>query len=712
MEKHEFELLAPAGSYDIFRGVIDAGADAVYFGGEAFGARAYAANFSFEDAKKAVLYAHLLGKKAYLTVNTLLKNLEIEKNLYEYIKSYVETGIDAFLVQDFGVFNFIRDYFPSADIHMSTQCALASSMGVSFFTKLGAKRIVLPRELSLEEMKSIKDKTNANLEAFVHGAICICYSGDCLMSSLIGGRSGNRGRCAQPCRLPVDVYLDGKKQDTPGRFMLSPKEMCGINDIAKLYEAGINSLKIEGRMRSAEYAAGVVGLYRKYIDMFLESGKAQKVSDKDTKALLALGSRCGHTNAYYYSHNDSSMFSYRSASMTSDIKEGSFKVEPKSFPIKAVFYARANSHPSLTYTYKDISATVTGDICEPATGRGTGVSDIKKQITKTGNTFFSCTETDIEVDDALFIPLGSLNAMRRECLSRLSLLISSPKKPVINDFTSGTKPGGKGISDIKLALFSDADVAVAFKNAVGFNAIGLTYSAAVRSGSAALSIKESGKTAVLMLPPVIRQKQLPVIKTNLEKLLPYYDKVITGSFDGMELLFQLNYNKSDIILSPRMYTYSDRAIEAFERFGINALISPHELSKKERSHRYEKSTIQYIYGRIPLMYMAACINKNTNGCDKCSHIYNLKDRKGKFFPVKNDCELCMNTIYNSLPLSLFGEKDYFDDLGVCGYIADFCGETAETAESTALAADKFFVDRIPPDFSFETTKGHFNRGVE
>ena len=233
MSKNGLELLAPAGNLQTLKKVVDAGCDAVYFGGSMFGARAYADNFCFNDAIEGIKYAHLFNAKAFLTVNTLIKNIEYSK-LYLYIKEYRDAGIDAVLVQDFSVLKFIRDNFPDLDVHASTQMSVTSQFGVSFLQDQGVKRIVLARELSLGEISDIYENTGAELEAFVHGAICVCYSGQCLLSSMLGGRSGNRGRCAQPCRLPYELYDGNKMISGNSRYLLSPKDMCLIKNIPEL----------------------------------------------------------------------------------------------------------------------------------------------------------------------------------------------------------------------------------------------------------------------------------------------------------------------------------------------------------------------------------------------------------------------------------------------------------------------------------------------
>ena len=264
------ELLAPAGSYEAMTAAFAAGADAVYIGGQKFGARAYADNLDTDQMMDAIAYARLHGKKLYLTVNTLLKERELEEELYDYLLPFYEQGLDAVIVQDFGVFSLIRNTFPDLAVHCSTQMTITGPFSAALLESLGASRIVTARELSLEEIRKIRRQTKLEIESFVHGALCYCYSGQCLFSSMLGGRSGNRGRCAQPCRLPYQVFEKGRQLNGKNSaYPLSPKDMCTIDLLPEIIRSGVTSLKIEGRMKRPEYTAGVVRIYRKYLDQFL-----------------------------------------------------------------------------------------------------------------------------------------------------------------------------------------------------------------------------------------------------------------------------------------------------------------------------------------------------------------------------------------------------------------------------------------------------------
>ena len=295
------EVLAPAGSLEICKAVIRAGADAVYLGGDMFGARAYAGNLNMEEMLEALDYAHIRDAKIYLTVNTLLKEDEINEKLIDYLKPYYEAGLDAVIVQDLGVFNVIRSFFPDLNIHASTQMTVTGSNGARILKDMGASRIVTARELTSSEIRKIHDNVDIEIEAFVHGALCYCYSGQCLLSSMNGNRSGNRGRCAQSCRMMYDVYnRDSQVNKTGECYPLSPKDMCALYVLPDVIDAGVYSLKIEGRMKNVTYAAGVTNIYRKYVDMYLEKGRSgYEVDRQDVENLMDIYNRGGFTDGYF-----------------------------------------------------------------------------------------------------------------------------------------------------------------------------------------------------------------------------------------------------------------------------------------------------------------------------------------------------------------------------------------------------------------------------
>lgn len=313
----KIEILAPAGSYESMRAAMNAGCDAVYMGGSRFGARAYANNPDECGLLRAIEEAHLRNKRLYLTVNTMIKEEERKSLLYDYLEKYYLAGLDAVIVQDVGVMTFIHRHFPKLPIHASTQTTIMMAEGADLLKDVGVTRLVAARELSFREIKNISDKTNMEIEAFVHGALCYCYSGQCLMSSMIGGRSGNRGRCAQPCRMPYRFFSEGRQISAKDEaYLLSPKDINTVALIPDLIEAGVSSFKIEGRMKSPEYAAYVTSIYRKYLDLYLTEGKETFLDHldrddykKDMLNLMDLYNRGGFSQGYGKTHNGKAMMS-------------------------------------------------------------------------------------------------------------------------------------------------------------------------------------------------------------------------------------------------------------------------------------------------------------------------------------------------------------------------------------------------------------------
>ena len=311
-EDRMVELLAPAGSYESLRAAVNAGADAVYIGGSRFGARAYADNPDENALLDGIGYCHLHGKKLYMTVNTLLKEEELEQELYSYLLPYYQAGLDGVIVQDFGVVQYLAEHFPGLPVHASTQMTITGCDSVRVLQRHGVTRVVPARELSLDEVQQIIEETGIEVETFVHGALCYCYSGQCLFSSMIGGRSGNRGRCAQPCRLPFRRE-DGERNVLGSqKYLLSMKDLCTLELLPEIVGAGIASLKIEGRMKRPEYTAGVVSIYRKYLDRLEQmDGKPKhwKADPEDLRTLMDLYNRGGFTGGYYHQHNGPKMMS-------------------------------------------------------------------------------------------------------------------------------------------------------------------------------------------------------------------------------------------------------------------------------------------------------------------------------------------------------------------------------------------------------------------
>ena len=425
----EVELLAPGGSFESVIAAYNAGADAVYTGGLMFGARAGANNLTTEELIEALEYAHVHDRKLYLTVNTLLKDKEIEKELYDYLLPLYENGLDAVIVQDIGVFKFIRDNFPLMHIHASTQMTIFGKDTVAFLKDLGASRIVTPREFSLKEIEDIKNDTrlkDMEIESFVHGALCYCYSGQCFMSSYIGGRSGNRGRCAQPCRMEYDVIKDGKVLN-PGnnKYVLSPKDICTLKILPEIIKSGVYSLKIEGRMKKTEYITGVVSIYRKYLDMYLNIPDKYNVDENDIKKLADLFNRNGFNESYYKQHNGRNMISLKKPEFRKENREFNQYLKEKYIG----FTLKKNLNIKVTFIKEQpftISTMVNGteiiyegNPVSKALNKPIDKETLLKQMKKTGNSDFDFTNIEIICGEDGFLPIGAINQARRDFLEKV-----------------------------------------------------------------------------------------------------------------------------------------------------------------------------------------------------------------------------------------------------------------------------------------------------
>ncbi|MCR4999958.1 MAG: U32 family peptidase [Lachnospiraceae bacterium] len=715
MSKLGLEVLAPAGSPEIFTRVIDAGADAVYFGGHAFGARAYATNFTIEAAEASIRYAHARGKKAYLTVNTLLKNLEIERELYPYLKSYYEMGLDAAIVQDYGVFTMIRDCFPDLALHCSTQMSLSTPYGASFLQKQGAHRIVTAREISVDEISKIYDATGIEIETFVHGALCVCYSGQCLMSSMIGGRSGNRGRCAQPCRLPYDV-LDASHHQlaTPGKYVISPKDLCGIQDIPRLSEAGVYSLKIEGRMKQGDYAEGVVAMYRKYVDRYLFDGaKGYQVDPEDMDILMGLGNRNGFTRSYYVERNASDLISYTDSSHHNQKAPSAPERKIKhQLPIRGQFVAKLGEPMSLRISSMDGNkvVSVTSEVPQVAQNAGATEDSIRQKLTKTGNSPYQFADLEILCGDGLFLAGSLLNDLRRRGLEAFeSFMLERPR-------TEATPWEPSQWSDDSVALDNGCFVTVRdekqlfcvldkeYVTYVGLDT-SITLQKDMDVSRLVQQIHKHGHKAVFMMPMIFRINCEKRLLALFEQGLGF-DYYMATTMDALGFLME-HVEPGKIILDQRLYSYSNVTLMAYQQLGIGITTIPYELNAKELKHRKNGGSFLTIYGYTPLMYMANCTHKNCMGCDhKPAQMY-LRDRYGNDFPLMNACEICTNVLYNCLPTSLIGETDA-KQLPVLGHRLDFTIESEEEVHQILEQYEKG--SREGNEASF--TKGHFRRGVE
>ena len=705
MRNKDFELLAPAGNLEIFKGVIESGADAVYVGGSMFGARAYANNFTEDELLEAIDFAHLRGVKVYLTVNTLIKNSEFSK-LYDYLLPYYKRGLDTVIVQDIGVVKAIHEYFPSMEIHTSTQMTVTGADGVRFLSQFGVTRVVMAREVSLAEMKRIHEETGMELEAFVHGALCYSYSGQCLFSSILGGRSGNRGRCAQPCRLPYTV--EGKKDE----YILSLKDMCGIKALDKLHDAGVYSLKIEGRMKQLEYACGVVKYYRSYIDSM------KPVSDADYDRIKALGNRCGFTDRYYFDHNGSDMVTYVKPNFVSNAAEPS--PEKRKLSIEGELVLREGEPGSLTVKRGDVTYKAS---IEPVSAALKAPLDKKAaidRINKTGDTDFEFSHIKAQIGENVFVPNGALNKLRRDAISGLcdkllkkyyrndaryadmSRLTALPEHVVKSDAAHD-----EAINDY--TTICSCMTRAQLDTLIGYECFDVFYldfdmydrkTLIQQFADDVQSLTKRNKKVYLMLPTIFRADSSDYFVTIAKEL----DKVnfegfVVKNYEELYLTENLFTGKK-VILDHNMYTFNDVSRSVFFEHGVSGDTVPLELNSKEIMHRNNIGSQMIVYGYYPLMTTANCVHKNTKGCDKKQKLIYLKDRYNKSFAVCNNCKECYNTIYNSLPTMLTKNISKLKEAGIRSFRYSF---TIETPKQIKAVMD----DKVA-----EYTNGHYKRGVE
>ena len=715
MMREEFELLAPAGSFEILKAVIAAGADAVYVGGSQFGARAYANNFTEEELLEAIDYVHLRGKKLFLTVNTLFKNNEINDSLYEYLLPYYKRGLDAVIVQDFGVIAYIKEHFPDLPIHTSTQMTITGVEGAKLLKNLGVERVVLARELSIVEMKTIKDEADVELEAFVHGALCYSFSGQCLFSSVLGGRSGNRGRCAQPCRLPYAVLDENKKEIKKESYVLSLKDLCGIEYLQKLREAGVYSLKIEGRMKQASYAAGVVSFYRKYIDL------EKQVSKEDMQHLYELGNRCGFTTEYFNKHNDKSMITFEKPSYEKSNESLHQQIEKQyvgvkhQLPIHGTLLMTKGQPLELYANYEDIHVYVSLGEVQEAKNKPLTEDDVRERMKKTGESPYYFETLEISMDGDIFVPNGVLNQLRRDALAQL-------EEQMLAVFVREEYKENKTVSEC-IAYEEQAESVIcscetrvqlktiieqgSFIDTIYVDAHMYDRDTFVEELEADIEkIHQAGKAVYLKLPAIFRnhtsnyyqEKKSRINNSNL-------DGIVVKNYEELAFVKEKLFDKK-IIIDHTMYTYNDYAKHAFEEYDIHRDTIPLELNQKEIRRRDNRNSEMVVYGYYPLMTTAGCVHKNTAFCDKKSQITYLKDRYNVLFPVKNYCKDCYNIVYNSVPVQLFSEMDKLRKNGVHHFRLDF---TIESGKDVANVLQLYSKGK---GCAIEYTNGHYKRGVE
>ncbi len=774
----KIELLAPAGSFESMEAAIAAGADAVYMGGTRFGARAYAENPEEDRLLEAISYVHLHGRKLYLTVNTLLKEDELEQSLYDYLLPLYQAGLDAVIVQDMGVMERIRQWFPDLPIHASTQMTMTGPGSAALLYDLGVSRVVTPRELTMEEICQIQKSCPIEIEVFVHGALCYCYSGQCLYSSLAGGRSGNRGRCAQPCRMEYQHFTqeEGGKSVNPKEeaYLLSPKDMNTLDLLPELIEAGVHSLKIEGRMKKPVYAAGVTAIYRKYIDRYEALGKeGYFVEQQDRQRLWDLFNRKGFTEGYFHKHNGRDMITLTKP----DFRPGNdvwiqslqtqyidTKLQEK---VKGNVTIRQHLPVTMELECRGIHVACQGDMPQKAEKQPATRESIEKQIRKFGGTSFCLEELRVEIEDGLFVPVGALNALRRQTIKELEEALTGqyvrecsqtvnlrtgkfqwsdsagcaesqpwqPKEECFVGIPEGISSAAMGEEEITNLSFrmqqqsaikgipdGDPFVSVSVETLEQLDAvldwgdchriyIDSLITSPARWKELADRIHAVGSQAFLAMPRIFR--------THARNYFQRFEREWEqAGFDGIlvRTIEELTYFKScgyaGILTGDHMlYAYNNAAEAFYKKQGIAQVTIPVELNAAEWKHRGIEGAEVLLYGRLPMMVSAQCLKKTTGKCNHKEEITYLQDRTRVRMPVKSVCPYCYNVIYNGYAMSLLEEWQNISAMHPGSLRLSFSVETKEETLAVLKGWSRTKAGLPANITGIPLTKGHFRRGV-
>ena len=672
------EILAPAGSPQALIAAVRSGADAVYLGAQNLNARRNAENFDNDQLRNAVSYCHKHGVKVHLTLNTLIADSEIEDAL-ELIKFACEIGVDAVIVQDIGMAELIHKVAPDMPMHASTQMSVQTAAGLKRLKRLGFTRAVLPRELSKEEIKKLCENSPIELECFVHGALCMCVSGQCLFSAVLGLRSGNRGACAQPCRLPFGVE-NGTGHD------LSLKDLSLIDYIAEMAGMGICSFKIEGRMKRPEYVAAAVKACRNSID---------GVSDNSLREdLRSVFSRSGFTDGYYKNKLGYDMFGIRrkddvtAASGVLKKLEKIYEKEKVDTVIDFAFTALKDEPISLAARAGSENVFAEGEVPQQALNKATTEESVKNQLGKVGGTRFVCGDIDIELDEGLFIPVSEINKLRREVIEKLDR-----DKIFAKQFTPEYVKVTPHIPGKKRLICRFANVEKIPENWDYIEQMIVPLGDEQK-------VKKSLRVSVEVPRGIFSSDEL-----ILEKLKRAKDFGITeawaGTLDGIVLIQKAGLKPNAFIGSN---VFNSLSVGVLESMGINKiLLSPELTIAQAQAIGGAAPRGVFAYGRLPLMLTRNCPQKNGKFCSECNHTGKLTDRRGIDFPI--DCHSGCSEILNSVPVYM---ADRLSEIRNMDFMLLYF--TDESREKTALVIQDYIKGTKKPHGEF--TRGLLYRGVE
>lgn len=647
MQRKEHELLSPAGDRECLRAAICGGADAVYFGASSFNARARASNFSSNELKEAIDYCHTYGKKAYITLNTAIKDRELNEALSLAGEIY-SAGADALICADVGLISLIKKQIPDFEIHISTQAGVRSTDGADAFSKMGASRVVLARELSRNEIFDVTKNALAETEVFIHGAICVSVSGRCLFSSLVGGRSGNRGECAQPCRLPYGK--DG--------YILSLKDLCLAKHIKELCDIGVASFKIEGRMKSPEYVYSVTKIYRKLID------SVRNASDEEVQQLEKVFSRGGFTDGYYTGRISPAMKGIR-GELTEPKRELRERLEEPKRPLKLFLTVKEGVPFTLTYEREDgRQVSFVGDIPQKAQNRPMSKEDYLRPLTSLGNTPFFVSDCKTEIDEGLMLPVSALKNARREAIAKLSEKDIITRENVKTNYLSQKNTKRQKLKSAKYFLAeSVSEEARNFFDVIFVPAE--KYGTSIANGAFLPEITSEGETGSL-------KKTLASLKEKGCKHL------LVSDMGQLVAAYEAGFENVHTDIGFNIYNLENAGV--LKAFGASRVLASPEPNLSAQS---ELGGVT-VYGKIPLMTLKKCIGRELIGCQKCKEgngIFSFKDRKGVTFTGMRAINHG-SVIFNSVP-TYIGDTDDASRLSDIHFI--FTTESRKESDRVILA---------------------------
>lgn len=666
------ELLAPAGSIKALEAAVLSGTDAVYLGGSLFNARASAVNFDDEELIKAVEFCHLRKVKVYVTVNILISDKEFAE-LDSFIRTINKIGVDGVIVQDMGVAMYIKKIAPDLSLHASTQMTVYDVEGAKYLKSLGFKRVVLARELSADKIKEISQKSGIETEIFVHGAMCLCYSGQCLMSGIIGGRSGNRGKCAQPCRL--EYRVDNKKG-----FLMSLKDMCLIKHLKEIEDCGVTSLKIEGRMKGPEYVGTVVSIYRKYLD------NSAKVTDEDYRKLEKIFYRGGFSDGYFNKQKGKEMFCHTKPDNPYLRQDDTFRLTDNYKKTNIFMYFKGYIGNKLNLTavdeYGNTAEYTSESRLERADTSSASADKIRENLNKLGDTVFTAQQIEIDIDKNVFIPTSEINRARREVTAKLEATIINLYTREDSNIKCNYTVSDNKAKEFELSVFASSKEQL--------QALRKTDCARIYVPLELNDFKENEIIALPRISPDNLEEQLSKTVSNT---------VLVRNIGQIEIAKRCN---KKIQLDFTMNVFNTYSCNFYKDQNTDTITLSTELTLKQIKPLTSVVDCEcVIYGKLPMMITENCMIKTSVGCKHGGYIY---DRTNEKFLIK--ClPGCRNEIYNSKPIIM---SDKLDDLKIAGIRYGRLNFVDESADDCIKIYNSY---KNGEKINTEFTRGKFYKGV-